>query len=69
MKEDDDNIVSTYHLPGTLSTLAQTGKHLSTMRESWIRSQGREDPLQKEMAIHPSTIAWKIPWTEEPGRL
>ena len=44
-------------------------KHLSTMRETWVRSLGREDPLEKEMAIHSSTIAWKIPWTEEPGRL
>ena len=42
---------------------------LSTMRETWVRSLGREDPLEKEMAIHSSTIAWKIPWTEEPGRL
>ena len=44
-------------------------KHLSTMREIQVRSLGREDPLEKEMAIHSSTIAWKIPWTEEPGRL
>ena len=39
------------------------------MRETWVPSLGREDPLEKEMAIHSSTIAWKIPWTEEPGRL
>ena len=39
------------------------------MRETWVRSLRREDPLEKEMAIHSSTIAWKIPWTEEPGRL
>ena len=52
-----------------LSLVAQTVKHLSTMRETWVRSLGREDPLEKEMAIHSSTIAWKIPWTEEPGRL
>ena len=44
-------------------------KRLSTMRETWVRSLGREDPLEKEMAIYSSTIAWKIPWTEEPGRL
>ena len=42
---------------------------LSTMQETWVPSLGREDPLEKEMAIHSSTIAWKIPWTEEPGRL
>ena len=44
-------------------------KRLSTMRETWVQSLGWEDPLEKEMAIHSSTIAWKIPWTEEPGRL
>ena len=49
--------------------VAQTVKRLSTMRETWVPSLGREDPLEKEMAIHSSTIAWKIPWTEEPGRL
>ena len=51
------------------SLVAQTVKRLSTMRETRVRSLGREDPLEKEMAIHSSTIAWKIPWTEEPGRL
>ena len=49
--------------------MAQMVKCLSTIRETWVRSLGREDPLGKEMAIHSSTIAWKIPWTEEPGRL
>ena len=44
-------------------------KRLSTMRETRGRSLGREDPLEKEMAVHSSTIAWKIPRTEEPGRL
>ena len=44
-------------------------KHLSMMQEMGVRSLGWEDPLEKEMAIHSSTIAWKIPWTEEPGRL
>ena len=43
--------------------------YLSTMQETWIRSLGREDALEKEMAIHSSAIAWKIPWTEEPDRL
>ena len=46
-----------------------TVKRLSTMQETRVRSLGWEDPLEKEMAIHSSTIAWKIPWTEEPGRL
>ena len=49
--------------------VAQTVKHLSTMWETRVRSLGREDPLEEEMAIHSSTVAWKIPWTEEPGRL
>ena len=44
-------------------------KHLSTMQEAQVRSLGWEDPLEKEMAIHTNTIAWKIPWREEPGRL
>ena len=51
------------------SLVAQMVKHLSTMRESRVWSLDREDPLRKEMEIHSSTIAWKIPWTEEPGGL
>ena len=39
------------------------------MQENGVRSLGQEDPLEKEMAIHSSILAWKIPWTEEPGRL
>ena len=45
------------------------GKALPTMRETWVQSLGGEDLLQKEMATHYSILAWKIPWTEEPGRL
>jgi len=48
------------------SLVAQTVKRLSTMQETWVPSLGREDPLEKEMAIHSRTIAWKIPWTEGP---
>ena len=51
------------------SLVAQTVKRLSTMGETWVPSLGREDPLEKEMAPHSSTLAWKVPWTEEPGRL
>ena len=51
------------------SLVAQTVKRLSTMRETQVQSLDSEDPLEKETAIHSSTIAWKIPWTEEPGRL
>ena len=51
------------------SVVAQMAKRLPTMRETWVRSLGQEDVLEKEMATHSSILAWKIPWTEEPGRL
>ena len=44
-------------------------KCLPAVQETWVRILGREDPLEKEMATHSSTLVWKIPWTEEPGRL
>ena len=49
--------------------MAQTVKRLPTVRETWVRSLGQEDPLEKEMATHSSTLAWKIPWTEERSML
>ena len=49
--------------------MAQTGKCLPTMWDTQVRSLGGEDPVEKEMATHSSTLAWKIPWTEEPDRL
>ena len=49
--------------------VAQTVKNLSAMRKTWIRFLGREYPLEKGMATHSSILAWKIPWTEEPGGL
>ena len=49
--------------------VAQRAKHLPTMQETQVRSLGWEDPLEKEMAMHSGTLAWKIPWTEDPGRL
>ena len=49
--------------------MAQTGKRLPAMQETWVPSLGWEDPLEKEMATHCTTLAWKIPWMEEPGRL
>ena len=52
-----------------ISLVAQTVKRLSTMWETRVQALGWEDPLEKEMAIHSSTIAWKISWTEDPGRL
>ena len=51
------------------SLVAQTAKHLPVMRETRVRPLGWEDPLEKEMATHSSTLAWKIPWMEERGRL
>ena len=44
-------------------------KRLPAIRETWVQSLGREDPLEKEMATQSSTLAWKPPWTEEPNRL
>ena len=51
------------------SLVAQMVKHLSTMWKTWVQSLGWEDPLEKEMAIYSSILAWRIPWTEEPGKL
>ena len=51
------------------SPVAQTVKRLPTMRKTWVQSLGQEDPLEKEMATRSSILAWKIPWTEDPGRL
>ena len=51
------------------SLVAQTVKHLPTMWDNWVGSLSQEDPLEKEIATHSSTLAWKIPWQEEPGRL
>ena len=49
--------------------VAQMVKHLPATRETWVQSLGWDDPLEKEMATHSSTLTWRIPWTEEPGRL
>ena len=51
------------------SLVAQTVKNLFEMRETWVRSLGPECPLQKDVATHSSVLAWRIPWTEEPGEL
>ena len=51
------------------SLVAQKLKRLPAMQETWVRTLGWEDPLEKEMAIQSRTIAWKVPRTEEPGRL
>ena len=52
-----------------VSLIAHLIKNLPAMQETWVRFLGWEDPLEKEMAIHFSILAWKIPWTEEPGGL
>jgi len=49
--------------------MAQSVKNLPAMQETWTGSLGQEDPLEEEMATHSSILAWKIPWTGEPGRL
>ena len=56
-------------LPRGASLVVQRVKCLPAMQETWVRSLGQEDPLEKEMPTHSSTLAWKIPWTEKPGRL
>ena len=60
---------STSSLSLRASLVAQRQKILLPMQEMWVWSQGWEDPLEKEMATHSSSLAWEIPWTEEPGRL
>ena len=49
--------------------MAQLVKNSLTMHETWVQSLGWEDPLEKEKSTHSSTLAWRIPWTEEPGML
>ena len=63
--------IKTLRTLGTYGTflVTQTVKHLPTMRETWVQSLGREDPLEKEMATHSSILVWKIPWADMPGRL
>ena len=58
-----------YHFFSKHTLVAQRLKHLPAMWETRVRSLDREDPLEKEMATHSSTLAWRIPWTEEPDRL
>ena len=57
-------VVQTY-----VSLVAQTIKNPPAVQETWVRSLGQEDPLEKGMATHSSIITWRIPWTEKPGRL
>ena len=57
--------LSDFHSAASL--VAQLVKRLPAMQETWVRSLDREDPLEKGMATHSSILAWRIPWTEEPG--
>ena len=57
------------HLLFAYSLVAQRLKHPPAMQATWVPSLDQEDPLEKEMAIHCSILAWRIPWTEEPGSL
>ena len=61
---DGGFIVYSISFPG-----AQMGKNLPAMRKTWVRSLGWEDPLENRTATHSSVLAWRIPWTEEPGGL
>ena len=54
---------------GGTSLIAQSIKNLTAMQETWVQFLGWEDTLEKEMATHSSILAWRIPWTEKPGRL
>ena len=55
--------------PNWVSLIAQLVKNLPAMQETWVRFLGQEDPLEEEMATHSRILAWRIPWTEERGRL
>ena len=65
----DEQGISTVSISLVASLVAQTVKHLSAMQGTCVRSLGREDPLEKEMAPDSSILTWKIPWAVEPGRL
>ena len=62
-----DSTLSNYLLLAKASLVVQTVKNLSVMQETRVQSLGREDRLEKGMATHSSILAWRIPWTEEPG--
>ena len=64
----DSDFISFGSKPGN-ALVAQTVKRLPAMQETWVQSLGQEDPLEEEIATHSSVFAWRIPWTEEPGRL
>ena len=67
--EMDYNLLMIFAIAQMASLVAQLVKSPTTMRETWVRSLGQKYPLEKEMATHSSIPAWRIPSTEEPGRL
>ena len=68
-EQDKWRFLDAYRVFSGASLVAQRLKRLPGMQETWVRSLGQEDPLEKEMATHSSTLAWRIPWREESGRL
>ena len=62
-------LIAPFPISSLLIALAQMVKNLPAMQEIWVLSLSQEDPLEKRMATHSSILAWKVPWTEEPGRL
>ena len=73
LSKSQDSLIHLHNLPGPMDVWASLGaqmvKCLPAMEETRVRSLGQEDPLEKEMATHCSILAWRIPWTEEPGGL
>ena len=63
------NVKEEAAMPTRASLIAQLVEHLPAVQETRVQFLGREDPLEKELADHSSVLAWRIPWTEEPGRL
>ena len=68
-QNSNEGLLAYHHYILRCSLVAQRLKCLPAMRETQVRSLGREDPLEKEIETHSSTLAWRIPWTEEPGRI
>ena len=66
---DWSHVQGSHHNNLGASLVAQLGKNLPAMRKTWVRSLGRENPLENGMATHSSILVWRIPWTEEPGGL
>ena len=62
-------VITKYSISDMGFTVAQTVQKLPAVQETWVRSPGGEDPLEKGMATHSGILAWRIPWTEEPGGL